>query len=59
MGSFHFSPRDVVRARELLLAGQLQLDPLISDCLPLEQLPEVMRRLHQGDGIQYAIDPWR
>jgi len=59
LGSFHFSPRDVVRAREFLLAGQLQLGPLISDCLPLEQLPEAMRRLQQGEGIQYAIDPWQ
>jgi L-iditol 2-dehydrogenase len=58
VGSFHFSPRDVARAREFLLAGRLELDPLISSCLPLGQLPEAMRRLQEGDGIQYAIDPW-
>jgi L-iditol 2-dehydrogenase len=58
LGSFHFSPRDVVRAREYLLSGRLELDPLIDDCLPLEQLPEVMRRLQRSEGIQYAVDPW-
>ena len=56
-------PLHVVQVLERLheadeLARGLTLDPLISDCLPLEQLPEAMRRLHRGDGIQYAIDPW-
>jgi L-iditol 2-dehydrogenase len=58
LGSFHFSPRDVARAREYLLSGVLELDPLISGCLPLTQLSEAMRRLQAGEGIQYAIDPW-
>jgi L-iditol 2-dehydrogenase len=59
VGSFHFSPRDVARAREFLLSGRLELDSLISGCFPLVELPEVMRRLQNGAGIQYAIDPWR
>jgi L-iditol 2-dehydrogenase len=58
VGSFHFTPRDVATAREVLLHGQLALDPLISGCLPLEELPEALRRLQAGEGIQYAIDPW-
>jgi L-iditol 2-dehydrogenase len=58
VGSFHFSPRDVARARELLLSARLDLDPLISGCFKLTELPEVMRRLQNGEGIQYAIDPW-
>ena len=57
-GSFHFSPRDVAKAREFLLSGRLDLDPLISGTLPLDQLPEALRRLQEGDGMQYAIDPW-
>lgn len=59
VGSFHFSPCDVARARELLLSKRLALDPLISGCLPLRELPEVMRRLQQGEGMQYAIEPWQ
>jgi len=58
LGSFHFAPRDVARAREHPLAGELELDPLISGCVPLAQLSEALRRLQKGDGIQYAIDPW-
>jgi L-iditol 2-dehydrogenase len=58
LGSFHFSPTDVARARELLLQDRLQLDPLISGCLPLTQLDTALRRLEQGLGLQYAIDPW-
>jgi len=58
LGSFHFSPRDVAKAREHLLAGGLELDALISGCLPLSRLPEAMASLQAGDALQYAIDPW-
>lgn len=58
IGSFHFSPGDVARARELLLAGMLKLEPLISARVSLGELPEAMRRLQAGEGLQYAIDPW-
>ncbi|HZY85414.1 MAG TPA: zinc-binding dehydrogenase, partial [Gemmataceae bacterium] len=58
LGSFHFSPRDVAKAREYLLAGTLELDPLISGRVPMAQLPEALRCLQRGEGIQYAVDPW-
>jgi len=58
VGSFHFSPRDVARAREFLLSGRLELDLLISGCFALADLPEVMHRLVRGEGFQYSIDPW-
>jgi L-iditol 2-dehydrogenase len=58
LGDFHFAPADVLEARELLLSGDLELDPLISGCLPLARLPEALRRLGAGEGLQYAIDPW-
>lgn len=57
-GSFHFSPPDVARAREHLLSGRLQLAPLISGSLSLAELPEAMKRLQNGEGLQYAINPW-
>src|SRR5262249_9419041 len=58
LSSFHFSPRDVAKARDLLLAGSLELDPLISGRMPLRDLPEALRRLESGEGLQYLIDPW-
>jgi L-iditol 2-dehydrogenase len=57
-GNFHFAPADVLEARTLLLSGDLELDPLISGRVPLTRLPEAMRRLEAGEGLQYAIDPW-
>src|SRR5262249_37282158 len=58
LGSFHFSPRDVAVARDLLLGGKLELSPLITERVPLARLPEALGRLDRGQGIQYAIDPW-
>ena len=58
LGSFHFAPHDVARAREFLQSGDMELDALISGCLPLTELPEALRRLEAGEGSQYAIDPW-
>jgi L-iditol 2-dehydrogenase len=59
LGSFHFGPRDVALARDHLLSGELELEALVSGCLPLAALSEALERLQRGDGIQYAIDPWR
>jgi L-iditol 2-dehydrogenase len=58
LGDFHFSPADVVEASKQLASGELELDPLVSGCLPLERLPEALRRLGAGEGLQFAIDPW-
>ncbi|MFO0926064.1 MAG: alcohol dehydrogenase catalytic domain-containing protein [Gemmataceae bacterium] len=58
LGSFHFSPADVARARENLLAGGIDWTPLINGCLPLDRLAEALDRLHAGDALQVAIDPW-
>jgi L-iditol 2-dehydrogenase len=58
LGSFHFRPADVARAREILLEGGVEGSSLISGTLPLERLAEALERLQSGDGIQYAIDPW-
>lgn len=57
LGSFHFSPRDVARARDVLLGGTLQLDPLVSGRYALGEFPEMIRRLASGDGMQYLVDP--
>lgn len=57
-GSFHFSPRDVVLAREHLLSGAIDATGLITATLPLARVQEGLERLATGDGIQYAIDPW-
>lgn len=57
-GSYHFAPRDVAQARDFLRSGRLDLEALVSGCWPLTQLPEALRRLEAGEGLQYVIDPW-
>jgi L-iditol 2-dehydrogenase len=59
LGSFHFSPRDVAKARDYLLGGAIDPSGLISETAPLDRLAEALERLQAGDGIQYAIDPWK
>jgi L-iditol 2-dehydrogenase len=58
LGSFHFSPRDVARARDYLLGGTLDLDPLITARLPSGALADGLRRLDRGEAIQFLIDPF-
>jgi L-iditol 2-dehydrogenase len=59
IGSFHFSPADVAKARDWLVAGGIDGSGLISATLPLGGVGEALERLRAGDGVQYAIDPWR
>ncbi|MFO0878715.1 MAG: alcohol dehydrogenase catalytic domain-containing protein [Gemmataceae bacterium] len=58
LGSFHFTPADVARAREYLLDLGESCAPLISGCLPLDRIHDALRMLDQGEGMQYALDPW-
>jgi L-iditol 2-dehydrogenase len=54
---FHFTPRAVREAFELLASGALDPRPLISERFSLEQLPEAFAALNEGRGIKYAIIP--
>lgn len=56
-GAFHFSPSDVRIALDLLCQNQLDLSPLISGELPLEQLEHGLQRLIAGEAIKLAIRP--
>lgn len=58
LGSFHFSPADVARARDFLLSGCIDPAPLVSGPLPLERLPDALELLTHGEALQVAIDPW-
>ena len=54
---FHFTPKAVRRAYELLVAGHIPSQHLISHSYPLSQLPAVFELLQHGRGIKYAILP--
>lgn len=54
---FHFTPRDVRAAYELLGSGRFGGGALVSDELPLDRLEEALARHRSGEGAKYAIRP--
>lgn len=54
---FHFTPRDVRAAYDLLASGTFGGEVLVSDVLPLERLEEALARHRSGQGAKYAILP--
>ncbi len=57
LSPFHFTPKAVRRAYELLVSGKIPASQLISGTYPLAQLPYAFDLLQQGEGIKYAIIP--
>jgi L-iditol 2-dehydrogenase len=55
-GVFHFTPRDVKEAYDLL-TGALNVSPLISGRYILSELEIPFQRLSRGEGIKYAVIP--
>lgn len=54
---FHFTPRAVRRAYDLLVTHAIDPAPLVSGSVPLERIADVFERLDAGDGIKFAIAP--
>lgn len=54
---FHFTPRDVRQAYELLSTGAFAGSELVSGQYPLEQLAEALAQLQRGEGAKFAIVP--
>ncbi|MBD5656365.1 MAG: alcohol dehydrogenase, partial [Candidatus Eremiobacteraeota bacterium] len=56
---FHFTPRAVRAAYELIVDRAIDVEPLITERFPLERLGEAMASLDEGRGInlKYAIVP--
>ena len=57
LSPFHFTPRNVRSAYELLSSGALDAGALISGSYPLEDLLEAFTRLQRGEGAKFAIIP--
>ena len=54
---FHFTPRAVRRAYELLSTHALDPAPLVSGSVTLDRIGDVFERLDAGEGIKFAIQP--
>jgi len=57
IGVFHHTPNAIRRALQLIASGQLQLDPLITDELPLSQLGSAFQRMESDGALKVAIYP--
>jgi L-iditol 2-dehydrogenase len=54
---FHFTPRDVLNAYNLLAEKKIDVRKLITAHYPLSQLDQVFHLLIRGQGIKFAIHP--
>lgn len=57
LSPFHFTPRNVRAAYDLLASGTLNAGALISGSYPLDGLLEAFTRLQRGDGAKFAVIP--
>jgi L-iditol 2-dehydrogenase len=57
IGVFHHTPNTIQRALELIASQQLQLDPLITDELPLSDLGSAFARMASHGALKMAIYP--
>ncbi len=54
---FHFTPRAVRHAYELLAGGSFDPQPLITATVGLAGIEDVFLRLDSGEGIKFAVEP--
>jgi L-iditol 2-dehydrogenase len=54
---FHFTPRDVRAAYEMLAGGGLGAGALVAGSYPLEGLADALARQRRGEGAKFAILP--
>lgn len=57
-GVFHHHPRFVRAALNLLAAGRIPVERLITGEYPLVRLLEAFERMERRQGFKFAIDPW-
>jgi L-iditol 2-dehydrogenase len=57
LGVFHHTPKTIRRALELIASRQLQLEPLITDDLPLSDLSTAFTRMASNGALKMAIYP--
>jgi L-iditol 2-dehydrogenase len=57
LAPFHFNPRDVRAARELIVAHRLPLARLISNVYPLREVATAFDDLDHGSGLKALIEP--
>jgi L-iditol 2-dehydrogenase len=54
---FHFTPRAVRQAYELLASHEVDVEPLISERFALAELEAAFQKLAEGSGLKFALVP--
>lgn len=56
-GGFHYTPDSVRRAWDLIVGGNLALDPLITHRMRLDDLPTALETVRRREAVKVAITP--
>ena len=56
-GAFHHTPSAVARAFRLIVSGQVDIRPLISQEMPLERAEEALQLMGSGKALKIALRP--
>jgi len=57
LNTFHYRPRDVDEAHDLLATGGMDVRPLVTGVKALTSIVDVFASLDRGNGVKYAILP--
>lgn len=58
MSVFHHTPKYFRKALEYIASGDVDVEKLITDTLPLEKIEYAMEQHIAGNAIKYLIKPW-
>ncbi len=58
MSVFHHTPEYFRKALEYISSGDIEVEKLITDTLPLEKVEYAMEQHIEGNAIKFLIDPW-
>lgn len=58
MSVFHHTPKYFRKALDYIASGEVEVEKLITDTLPLEKVEYAMEQHIEGKAIKFLIDPW-
>ena len=59
MSVFHHTPKYFRQALGYIASGEVEVEKLITDTLPLEKVQYAMEQHIAGKAIKFLIDPWK
>ena len=58
MSVFHHTPKYFRMALDYIASGEMEVEKLITDTLPLDKVEYAMNEHIQGRAIKFLINPW-